>query len=120
MCRSRCSSARRCVGCWASSRFYRPFVRARFEAIAIATRTPAVLRALQSSGHGVYAVRPVGGSGSHLIASLAASNALIVVPEAATEVDAGAAVSVLMLERRQQENPSPSFPFSLNSKGPRK
>jgi molybdopterin molybdotransferase len=45
-------------------------------------------------------VRPVGGPGSHLIASLAAANALIVVPENVTEVEAGGAATVLMLERR--------------------
>jgi len=45
------------------------------------------------------AVSPVGGHGSHLIGDLAASNALIVVPEDTTEVPAGAEVSVLLLDR---------------------
>jgi molybdopterin molybdotransferase len=58
------------------------------------------LRGWLSVEQGAYAVRPVGGTGSHLIASLASSNALIMVPEQATEVEAGAPVSVLMLERR--------------------
>jgi molybdopterin molybdotransferase len=81
----------------------RPIVRAR---VSEALRSPpgrrSYLRAWLSVEEGAYTVRPVGGTGSHLIASLAASNALIVVPEASTEVAAGAAVSVLMLERRQQ------------------
>ena len=45
------------------------------------------------------AVSPVGGHGSHLIGDLAASNALIVVPEDTTEMPAGAEVSVLLLDR---------------------
>jgi molybdopterin molybdotransferase len=81
----------------------RPMVRAR---VTEPLRSPpgrrSYLRAWISVEQGAYTVRPVGGAGSHLIASLAAANALIVVPEAATEVDSGAAVSVLMLERRQQ------------------
>jgi molybdopterin molybdotransferase len=81
----------------------RPIVRAR---VTEALRSPpgrrSYLRAWLSVEQGAYTVRPIGGAGSHLIASLAASNALIVVPEASTEVAAGAAVSVLMLERRQQ------------------
>jgi molybdopterin molybdotransferase len=81
----------------------RPVVRAR---VTEALRSPpgrrSYLRAWLSVEQGAYTVRPIGGAGSHLIASLAAANALIVVPEAATEVDSGSAVSVLMLERRQQ------------------
>ncbi len=81
----------------------RPMIRAR---VSEPLRSPpgrrSYLRAWLSVEQGAYTVRPVGGSGSHLIASLAASNALIVVPEASTEVDAGAAVTVMMLERRQQ------------------
>lgn len=42
----------------------------------------------------------VGGSGSHLIGSLAHANALIVVPEEVTSVAAGEEVDVLVLERR--------------------
>jgi molybdopterin molybdotransferase len=49
---------------------------------------------------GRYVVRPVGGAGSHLVASLAHSNALVVVPEDVTEVPAGASVEVMVLERR--------------------
>jgi molybdopterin molybdotransferase len=81
----------------------RPTVRAR---VTEAVRSPAgkrsYLRAWLSVEGGVYTVRPVGANGSHLIASLAASNALLVVPEQTTELEAGAAATVLMLERRQQ------------------
>jgi molybdopterin molybdotransferase len=49
---------------------------------------------------GKYVVRPVGGAGSHLVGALAHSNALIVVPEAATAVAEGDAVEVMVLERR--------------------
>ena len=81
----------------------RPVIRAR---VSESVRSPlgrrSYLRGWLSVEQGAYTVRPVGGSGSHLIASLAASNALIVVPEASTEVEAGAAVTVMMLERRQQ------------------
>ncbi len=44
-------------------------------------------------------VTPVGGHGSHLIGSLSQSNALIVVPESTTAVDAGTTVDVLVLDR---------------------
>jgi len=43
-------------------------------------------------------VAPVGGHGSHLIGDLAASNALIVVPEDVTSVSAGEQVQVLPLD----------------------
>jgi len=43
-------------------------------------------------------VTPVGGPGSHLIGDLAASNALIVVPEATTELAADSEVDVLLLD----------------------
>ena len=42
---------------------------------------------------------PVGGHGSHLIGSLSQSDALIVVPETTTSVDAGTTVDVLVLDR---------------------
>lgn len=44
-------------------------------------------------------VTPVGGHGSHLIGDLASSDALIVVPEDVTELEAGVEVSVLLLDR---------------------
>jgi molybdopterin molybdotransferase len=81
----------------------RPVVRAR---VSEPLRSPPGRRsfargALTVEG-GVYTVAPVGGHGSHLIAALAQANALIVVPEEVTQVDAGAAVTVMMLERRHQ------------------
>ena len=44
-------------------------------------------------------VAPVGGHGSHLIGSLSQSNALIVVPDASTDVDADSTVDVMVLDR---------------------
>jgi molybdopterin molybdotransferase len=43
---------------------------------------------------------PTGGQGSHMLAGLAAANGLAVVPEDVTELDAGAPVTVWLLERR--------------------
>jgi molybdopterin molybdotransferase len=43
-------------------------------------------------------VSPVGGAGSHLIGDLASANALIVVPEEVTSVQAGEQVQVLLLD----------------------
>jgi molybdopterin molybdotransferase len=81
----------------------RPVVRAR---VSEPLRSPpgrrSYLRAFLSVEAGAYVVRPVGHPGSHLIASLAAANALIVVPEDVTEIAGQAAVSVVMLERRQK------------------
>ena len=81
----------------------RPTVRAR---VAEPLRSPpgrrSYLRARLSVEQGAYVVRQIGASGSHLIAALAASNSLIVVPEDVTQVEPGAAVSVMMLERRVQ------------------
>ena len=47
---------------------------------------------------GGYGVRPVGGPGSHLLASMAQSNCLIVIGEAVSEVAEGDRVTVLPLE----------------------
>jgi molybdopterin molybdotransferase len=81
----------------------RPVVRARLsEGVQSPAGKRSYLRGWLSVDGGAYAVRAVGGRGSHLIASLAAANALIVVPEDQTEVEAGAAVSVMLLERRHQ------------------
>jgi len=67
-------------------------------------RSPAgkrqFVRAQVAVEDGVYAVRPIGGPGSHLLASMAAANALIVLDEDVTEVAAGAAVPTMLLERR--------------------
>lgn len=46
-------------------------------------------------GHGVT---PLGGPGSHLVASFARANCLLVVPRSATALDAGDAVDVLLLD----------------------
>jgi molybdopterin molybdotransferase len=47
---------------------------------------------------GRLAVTPVGAQGSHLIGDLAESNALVVVPEPVTRVEAGETVTVLPLD----------------------
>ncbi|WP_205474039.1 gephyrin-like molybdotransferase Glp [Nocardioides sp. SYSU D00038] len=46
----------------------------------------------------VTVVAPVGGSGSHLVGDLARANALIVVPEATTALEAGTTVDVLPID----------------------
>jgi molybdopterin molybdotransferase len=43
-------------------------------------------------------VTPVGGAGSHLVAALASADALIVVPEEVTSLEAGADVDVIVLD----------------------
>ncbi|MDO9455337.1 gephyrin-like molybdotransferase Glp [Nocardioides sp.] len=52
-----------------------------------------------TDGTTVTEVAPVGGSGSHLVGDLAASDALIVVPEDVTAVAAGDTVSVIRLDQ---------------------
>ncbi|WP_139984401.1 gephyrin-like molybdotransferase Glp [Nocardioides litoris] len=52
-----------------------------------------------ADGTTVTEVQPVGGSGSHLVGDLAASNALIVVPEDVTAVAAGEQVTVVRLDQ---------------------
>ncbi|HVF19778.1 MAG TPA: gephyrin-like molybdotransferase Glp [Mycobacteriales bacterium] len=47
-----------------------------------------------------WVASPVGGTGSHLLAPMAASNGLAVVPEDVTEVAAGQTLTTWMLERR--------------------
>ena len=80
----------------------RPAVRARLaEPLTSPPGKRSFARAHLSVDHGTYTVTPVGGSGSHLIASLAGANALVVVPEKTTELDAGATVTAMLLERRQ-------------------
>ena len=81
----------------------RPIVRARLTApLSSPSGKRSFARGSLTVEAGKYVVSPVGGSGSHLIASLSAANALIVVPESATELDADATVDVMMLERRQR------------------
>ncbi len=84
-----------------SEPIHRPTLRAK---LAAAIESPkgrrTYARANLSVEHGSYVVTPVGGGGSHLIASLAGSNALVVVPENTAHLDAGAGVTVMLLERR--------------------
>jgi len=50
------------------------------------------------SPDGLGRVTPTGGHGSHLVSTLAAANALVVVPEAAVDVPAGARVNAILLD----------------------
>ncbi|MEP6600091.1 MAG: gephyrin-like molybdotransferase Glp [Actinomycetota bacterium] len=52
---------------------------------------------LHREANGEYSVSLVGGAGSHLIASMAASNCLVVIDEEVTEVVAGSRVTVMPL-----------------------
>jgi molybdopterin molybdotransferase len=79
----------------------RPVVRARLTApVTSPPGKRSFARAQLSVTGGTYSATPIGGSGSHLIASLAGANCFVVVPEKVTELDAGATVSVMLLERR--------------------
>jgi molybdopterin molybdotransferase len=81
---------------------YRPLVRATLtEPIAKSEGKRSYVRSRIEVRDGAYAVTPVGGMGSHLVADLALANSFIVVPEHVTAVPAGSTVSVMMLERRQ-------------------
>jgi molybdopterin molybdotransferase len=62
-----------------------------------ALRSPAGKRQYRRGRLAGSSVTPVGGPGSHLLASFAAADCLIEVPEEATEVPAGADVDVLLL-----------------------
>jgi molybdopterin molybdotransferase len=81
---------------------HRPTVRAR---LASPLTSPpgkrTFARARMTVEDGTYVVTPVGGSGSHLIASLAQANAFAVVPESVSSLDAGDVVTTMLLERRQ-------------------
>ncbi|MGV8966337.1 MAG: gephyrin-like molybdotransferase Glp [Cellulomonas sp.] len=77
----------------------RPTVQAR---LLEPLRSPAgrrqfVRASLETAGQG-RVVRPVGGPGSHLVGALARSNALVVVPEDVTGVQAGEQVQVMVTE----------------------
>jgi molybdopterin molybdotransferase len=79
----------------------RPRVHAR--TTAALTSPPgkrSFLRVALQARKGVYAVTPVSGSGSHLLAGMARANALAVVPEDVEHVPEGGEVEVLVLERR--------------------
>jgi molybdopterin molybdotransferase len=80
-----------------------PYVRPSADAmITHAMPSPAgrrqFARGTLSVVDGRLAVTPVGAQGSHLIGDLAESDALIVVPESVTSVDAGETVTVLPLD----------------------
>ncbi|GAA1175112.1 molybdopterin molybdotransferase MoeA [Ornithinimicrobium humiphilum] len=51
---------------------------------------------------GEYAVEPVGGHGSHMVAGLALADALAVSSEEATEVEAGSRVELMLLRPRRE------------------
>ena len=82
---------------------HRPMVTARLlEGFRSSPHKRSFTRGRLSVQDGAYVVAPVGGSGSHLVADLAQANALIVSPEEAEQVSAGATVEVMVLERRAQ------------------
>jgi UTP--glucose-1-phosphate uridylyltransferase len=71
--------------------------------LASALRSPdgrrQFARAVLSDGPEGLVAEPVAGQGSHFVADLSRANALLVVPEAVTEVAAGETVDVLPLDR---------------------
>jgi molybdopterin molybdotransferase len=77
--------------------------RATVQAVALeAAQSPAGRRqyrrgVLHREANGGYSVSFVGGAGSHMIASMAASNCLVVIDEDVTEIAAGARVTVMPL-----------------------
>jgi molybdopterin molybdotransferase len=62
-------------------------------------RSPAGKRQYRRGSHDLLAgtVTPVGGSGSHLLSSMASANCLLEIPEHVTELDAGSQVAVLLM-----------------------
>ncbi|MFL6139595.1 MAG: gephyrin-like molybdotransferase Glp [Frankiaceae bacterium] len=81
---------------------HRPRVRARLtEPVSSPEGKRQYVRARLEVRSGEYAVAPLAGTGSHLVAGYAAADSLIVVPEEITEVPAGTPVPVMLLERRQ-------------------
>ncbi|MGX1546461.1 molybdotransferase-like divisome protein Glp [Streptomyces adustus] len=75
---------------------HRPTTRATLAADKALT-SPAGRRQFLRGSHADGTVRPVGGSGSHLVAALAHADALIVVPEDVTSVEPGTEVEVVLL-----------------------
>jgi molybdopterin molybdotransferase len=71
---------------WTSPPGRRQFTRAHYE-------PPA-----PGSPDGLGRVTPAGGQGSHLVTNLAMANALVVVPEAASQVPVGARVNTILLD----------------------
>jgi molybdopterin molybdotransferase len=78
----------------------RPRVRADHGRAQLAGGKRSFVRVQLEVRQGAYAVTPVSGPGSHLLAGLSRANALALVPEDVTSVPAGQAVEVLVLERR--------------------
>jgi molybdopterin molybdotransferase len=73
----------------------------RLRAPAVLTaplRSPAGRRQFLRGRYDAGRVSQVGGPGSHLVAHLARANCLVVVPEDVTELSAGAAVDVVLIE----------------------
>jgi len=85
------------LGAMGHSVVERPRARAR---LASPLRSPAGRRQFRRGRYeaGTVEVTPVGGPGSHLLASFAASNSLIEIPEPVTEVGAGEEVDVILLD----------------------
>src|SRR5215468_5003702 len=81
----------------------RQLQRATVQAVAIErVESPAGVRqyrrgVLHREANGTYSVSFVGGPGSHLIASMASANCLVVIDESVTEVVAGSRVTVIPL-----------------------
>ena len=81
----------------------RQLERSTVQAVALeGAKSPRGIRqyrrgVLHREAGGGYGVSFVGGAGSHLIASLALSNCLVVIPEEETEVTAGSPVTVMPL-----------------------
>jgi molybdopterin molybdotransferase len=79
----------------------RPMVRAVCkEAMTSPEGLRQFARAWIDVEEGRYVVKPVGGAGSHLVGDLAQANAFVVIPEDVTEIPAGGAADVMVLERR--------------------
>ena len=80
----------------------RPVVRARLhERVTSPRGMRSFLAAWLAVEGGAYTVRPMSGGNAQRIAGLASANALIVVPEEAEVIEAGAPATVMMLERRE-------------------
>jgi molybdopterin molybdotransferase len=81
------------------SQLGRPLLRARLtDPFRSSPGKRSFTRAWLDAADGRYIVTPVGGAGSHLVASLARANALIISPEQAEQVPAGATVTVMSLQ----------------------
>ena len=79
--------------------YSRPPVRARLtHGVSSPEGRRQFLRASYELGRGGPTVSPVGGPGSHLVGELANANALVIVPEEQTSVEAGEMVQVLPLD----------------------